>query len=586
MFFAEIQGESVSISVLGWLGLAAAIAACAWLRRKHASSRRIYQELFDEAPIAYHEIDRRGVVRRVNRAECQLLGLSPCEMLGRPVWEFVSEEERETSHRAVLRKLAGEQPLAPFLRAYQRRDGRKVLVEIHENLIRNGRGRIVGIRSAMLDVTEREHARGQMEAQARELERANRELAEALAASRRATQLKDQFLANVSHEIRTPLHAILGMADLLATTALDAQQQEYLRGLRESGQILLELINDLLDISTLEAGRLKLECAPFDPCEVLRSVAELMQLRAKAKGLELTCRLDPRVETRVLGDAGRVRQVLLNLAGNAVKFTERGHVRLSVTCTGESHRHLRLRFTVEDTGLGIAPEHQAILFESFVQGDGSNRRRYGGTGLGLAISKRLVELMGGRIGCESRLGEGSTFWFELELEKAPRADSGRPTCPEPADAAAPKPYRILLAEDNPINQKIALKMLEQAGYVAEAVNSGSEAVEAVKKAHYDLVLMDVQMPGMDGYEATARIRHLEGTHRHTPIVALTANAMEGDRERCLAAGMDDYLAKPVRRQDLYETIRRWLSSSEATMRVTVTLSGSENRERRGTARSE
>ncbi len=573
---------------LGAAGLTAALVAvlCGWFRHRSATSRRIYQELFDEAPIAYHEIDCHGVVRRVNRAECRLLGLSPCEMLGRPVWEFVSEEEREKSRQAVMRKLAGEQPLTPFLRVYQCRDGRRVLAEIHENLIRNHRGRIVGIRSAMLDVTEREEARRKMELQALELERTNHELAEALAAARRATELKNQFLANVSHEIRTPLHAILGMAELLAATPLDAQQQEYLRALRQSGQVLLELINDLLDISTIEAGRLRLERAPFDPGELLRSVADLVHPRAKAKGLELTCTVDPQLNLRVLGDAGRVRQILLNLADNAVKFTERGWIRLSAACTGESQKSVRLRFAVQDTGIGIAPEHQTHLFQSFVQGDGSSRRRYGGTGLGLAISKRLVELMRGRIGLESRVGEGSTFWFELELEKA--------ALPQPLPTASPvltesprdKPYRILLAEDNPINQKIALKMLQQAGFLAEAVTNGLEAVEAISRRPYDLVLMDIQMPGMDGYEATARIRRLEGDRRHTPIVALTANAMEGDRERCLAAGMDDYLPKPVRRQDLYDTIRRWLFAAEATMKLTVKLSGSENTEPHGTARSE
>ncbi len=557
---------SLLVLALTFAALCAGITAwtCRRLRRRMLENQQAYQSLFDDAPVAYHEIDRHGIVRRVNRAECQLLALSPCEMLGRPVWEFVAPGAREESRRAVERKLAGRQPLAPFLRVYRRRDGRDVIAEVHENLIRDAEGRIIGIRTALLDVTERQQAREKLEQQARELERANAELRAALATARQAIELKSRFLANVSHEMRTPLHGILGMTELLLSTRLDDQQRECAHAVAESAETLLALINDLLDLSQIEAGRLRLEQAPFDPVAVVRGVADLLRVQAEAKGLELSCRLELGLPRRLIGDAGRLRQVLLNLVGNAVKFTERGFVRVSAATQAESEDRAVLYFAVEDTGVGIEPARQHLLFESFVQGDGSSTRRYGGTGLGLALSKELVERMGGRIGVESRPGCGSTFWFTVEMAKAPQ-EAPPPAGRREATSVAAGRFRILLAEDNPINQKIALKMLQQAGCTAEAVSDGAEAVQAVRKACYDLVLMDVQMPNMDGLEATIQIRRWEAGRRHTPIVALTANAMVGDRERCLAAGMDDYLAKPVRREDLWAVIQRWAAATETKL---------------------
>jgi len=566
-----------------------AVVAVVLIRRalhlRYEQLRRRYEGLLEDAPIAYHEIDCNGIVRWVNRAECRLLGLSAYEMLGRPVWEFVADEEREASRAAVYRKLHGQQQLAPFLRPYRCREGVKRVFEIHETLIRDAAGKVIGMRSAMIDVTEREAARKKLEEQARERERANRELAEALAAAKQATELKNRFLANVSHEIRTPLHAILGMTELLLKTPLNEQQRDYARTALEAGEALLELINDLLDISKIETGRLRLEPAPFNPAALANSVAALLAVRASAKGVQVSCEVDPATPSLVIGDAGRVRQVLLNLVANAVKFTEQGWVRVSLSVLGQGADRVRLRYAVADTGIGIEPACQPLIFERFVQGDGSSTRRYGGTGLGLAISKQLIELMGGQIDFESRPGHGSTFWFDLELEKACQPAASPQPSPEKRAAPA-RPCRILLAEDNPINQKIALRMLEQGGFEAEVVTNGEQAVEAISKRTYDLVLMDVQMPGMDGLEATMHIRRMESGRRHIPIVALTANAMAGDRERCLAAGMDDYLPKPVRREQLWETVRRWIAASEATVKLSWALNGSENRQWPGTARFE
>ena len=523
--------------------------------------------LFQDAPIAYQEIDRQGIVRRVNRAECRLFGLEPSEILGRRVWELVSTEEREASRETVQGKLAGNISLAPVQCDYVRRDGTTATVEIHENLIRDLRGNIVGIRSALLDITERKRAEQEARRHAQEIQRKNEELKAALAAAHEATQLRSRFLANMSHEVRTPLNGVLGMSQLLLGTALEPKQREYVEGLRDSAEDLLRLISDILEISEVEAGKLKFECIPFDPVLMIQEVATALAPRAQAKSLELTWSTDSALPRVVRGDPGRLRQILMNLTGNALKFTEQGEVAIWAEPAGQSLQTVTARFSVRDTGIGIASEQQSRLFQSFVQGDGSSTRKYGGTGLGLAISRQLVEMMGGQIGVQSQPGRGSLFWFTavfqrqeaLHPEQAQAASSRLPM-PEPNRQAAP--CRLLLAEDNPVNQKIALRMLERAGYRADAVSDGKHALAALAQAQYDLVLMDVQMPEMDGFEATAEIRRLEGALRHTPIIAMTANAMAGDRERCLSAGMDDYISKPVRVQELCEVVRRWVPGCE------------------------
>jgi len=388
-----------------------------------------------------------------------------------------------------------------------------------------------------------------------ELVDTNRELASARDQALAASRAKSEFLANMSHEIRTPMNGVLGMADLLLSGDLPAESRRYAETIHSSGEALLAILNDVLDFSKIEAGKMEFEEVPFDPRRCLDDVASLMEGRAREHGLVLTAMATAAVPAQVVGDPSRLRQVLLNLVGNAVKFTKAGEVavRLGVSCSGA------LLFEVADTGIGICEQAKAHLFDAFTQADSSTSRRFGGTGLGLAISRRLVEGMGGEIGVESTEGEGTAFWFTVPLcaiEEGAAASAATEVTVAPA---AVRPLHLLLAEDNAVNRLVATKCVERLGHTVESAANGCEAVAAWRRGHFDAVLMDCQMPELDGYEATARIRELEqaaGTGRRTPVIALTAHAMAGDRERCLAAGMDDYVAKPLRSDELAEALAR------------------------------
>jgi len=378
-----------------------------------------------------------------------------------------------------------------------------------------------------------------------------------------ANEAKSQFLASMSHEIRTPMNGIVGMVDLLATTGLDATQQHYVRTLRSSSESLLTLLNDILDLSKVESGKVELESVDFVPREVVGDVCDLFSGPAQQKQVVLECTCAEDVPALVRGDPARLRQVLVNLVGNAVKFTDRGKIMVRALLHGTRSEQVILRFEVRDTGIGIAADKLGRVFEVFSQGDSSTTRRYGGSGLGLAIARQLVNLMGGEIQVESQAGQGSHFWFTVRLG---RVDGARVRTPEPVAPRASEhshPHaRVLLAEDNAVNQEIARNMLIRLGCGVEAVNDGLQAIEAVRRERYDLVLMDCNMPNCDGYDATVEIRRLERGRggRHAPIVALTANVMPGDRKRCLAAGMDDYLPKPLRQEDLKTVLDRWLDA--------------------------
>ncbi len=508
--------------------------------------------LYNQAPCGYHSLDPAGRFIAINDSELRMLGYRRDEVVGKlNIHDVLAPHERARF----------EQQFAAFVRSGRIddvafdvvcKDGSVLPVRVSAEMIRHADGSPAFSSTTMVDNRERKALDARIAVLHGELQR---RAAEAEAAS----HAKSSFLANMSHEIRTPVNAIIGMTHLLRRTSLDARQTAQLDKIDAAGRHLLQVINDILDISKIEAGKLQLEQLELDPGEMLRDAAGLVDTRAAEKHLQLIVDVPPGTP-RLIGDATRLRQALLNFAGNAVKFTDRGSVVLRLRVLEDGADDTLLRFEVEDTGIGITPAVLAGLFTAFEQGDNTTTRKHGGTGLGLVIARRLAEMMGGEAGAHSTPGLGSVFWFTARLRKAVATAAPADDEADNLEAllvGALHGTRVLLAEDEPVNQEIARELLGDLGLAVDVANDGREAVAMAAIGEYALILMDMQMPQMDGLEATRRIR-AEGWGRHVPIVAMTANAFAEDRQRCTEAGMNDFLAKPVDPSRLYATVVRWL----------------------------
>ncbi|MDP3632993.1 PAS domain S-box protein [Phenylobacterium sp.] len=483
--------------------------------------------------------DPAGIITDVNKQMEALTGSTRDELIGAPFKDCFTDPDRA---EAGIKRVLAQKSVTDYELTARARDGKQTVVSYNATTFYDRNRTLKGVFAAARDVTERK--------------RVEVELQQAKAIAESASRTKSDFLASMSHEIRTPMNAIMGIADLLAKTPLTPEQDKYVQIFRRSGDNLLNLINDILDLSKVEASQLDLEQTGFSLSDHLEKVIEMVAPRAQEKGLTLVCEIAPNVANDLMGDPTRLRQVLLNLLGNAIKFTQEGEVSLKVEPDLDPAVPTALRFTVTDSGIGIADSKLARVFERFTQADSSTTRRFGGSGLGLTISKRLVELMGGRIWVSSRVDVGSVFAFALPLEVW--ASANRPvSMPVGAGPAAPlAPLQILMAEDSPDNCTIALAYLDDTPYRVDVAETGIIACEMFKAGRYDLVLMDRQMPAMDGLTATRTIRAWEKANdrRPTPIIALTASALKGDRETCLAAGCTAYLTKPIKQDVLLAAI--------------------------------
>jgi PAS domain S-box-containing protein len=506
--------------------------------------------------------DPAGIITDVNKQMEALTGCTRDELIGAPFKDCFTDPERA---EAGIRRVLTEKSVTDYELTARARDGKQTVVSYNATTFYDRSRKLQGVFAAARDVTERK--------------RVEAELQQAKAAAESASRTKSDFLASMSHEIRTPMNAIMGIADLLAKTTLTPEQDRFVQIFRRSGDNLLNLINDILDLSKVEASQLDLERTGFSLGDHLEKVIEMVAPRAQEKGLTLSCEIAPGVSNNLVGDPTRLRQVLLNLLGNAIKFTETGGVSLTVAPQNDPSVPTALRFTVTDSGIGIPADKLAQVFERFTQADSSTTRRFGGSGLGLTISRRLVELMGGSIWVESVVGQGSVFAFATPFEVSLVAL--RPvTAPVGAGPATPLPsLRILMAEDSPDNCVITLAYLEDTPYQVTVADTGAIACQMFMAGHYDLVLMDRQMPVMDGLTATRTIRAWEKANGRapTPIIALTASALKGDRETCLAAGCTAYLTKPIKQDVLLQAIRDYsadtplprkpLSAAERTLRA-------------------
>jgi PAS domain S-box-containing protein len=485
----------------------------------------------------------------VSPAYEQVWGRTCDSLYGSPMsWaESIHPDDRERAHSLFARQIRGESIESEY--RVQTPDGQEKWIRDRAFPVLDQAGQLIRVVGIAEDITERK--------------RHEAELIHARDGAEAANRAKSCFLANMSHEIRTPMNGVIGMVQLLLDTDLTTEQQRYAEVVQSSGLALLKLLDDILDLSKVEASKITLENLAFSLRGTVKDVVQLLRVQAKAKGLAVHARVSPDIPPLLSGDAHRLRQVLANLAANAIKFTQRGSVTLEAVLDSQSDGMATVRFTIADTGIGMRPDQLADIFAPFTQADASMTRKYGGTGLGLAICQRLIELMGGSVGVDSQEGRGSTFWFTAvfdlasagQQQAASEPRSERPVAPRHATNAG-RNAQILVVEDDPTNREVVMAQLGKLGYQATAVTNGAEAIAAIQHGRYDLVLMDCEMPVMDGFEATRRIR--KSTHAGIPIIALTAHAMADHRDRCLGEGMNDYLAKPLDLERLADVLARWV----------------------------
>jgi PAS domain S-box-containing protein len=532
-------------------------------------SEQHFRAFFERSMVGMAETSPEKGWIEVNDRLCEMLGYSRDE-LARMSWaEITHPDDLAADVTQFNRVLAGEINEYTLDKRFIHRDGHVVFTQLALRCVRRENGTVDYFVALFDDIswrkqaeTELLHHRDHLEALVKERTAAlsiAKELAEA------ANRAKSQFLANMSHELRTPMNAIMGMTDMALRRATDPKQIDQLNKSKGGAQRLLAVLNDILDISKIEAERLTLEHVPFKLGEVLENLVSLIGQNAREKNLKLLVDMTSDVARQSLvGDPLRLGQILLNLTANALKFTEQGSISVRIRLLDDPPDAVLLRCEVADTGIGIAAEDQKRLFTAFEQADGSMTRKYGGTGLGLAISKRLVKMMGGEVGVDSTVGQGSTFWFTVRIDKAPTVNGAVSPAPTFSQDSAETRLRaqfpgarILLAEDEPINQEVSRGLLEDVGLAVDLAEDGVQAVELAKRTHYALILMDMQMPNLNGVEATRAIR-TDSLNTATPILAMTANAFHEDRQICIDAGMDDHIAKPVDPDVLFEALLKWL----------------------------
>ncbi len=520
--------------------------------RQHAESEERLRQFFENSPDAVFILDRKGTIVASNSRACKSVKMKKNELLSKTVYDLVPSTFHNSVDDNMRMWFSGE--LKQCEGSSMASDGSVTPVEMTGTLLTLDGQKVLQLHSR--DIALRKEAEGKIHA-ARQMAEDSKEMAEqAREIAENASRAKSEFLANMSHEIRTPLNGIVGMAELLADTSLSVEQENCTDTILQSTNGLLNIINHVLDISKIEAGQMDVRESSLDLREMCKNIHLRFQSEAKQNGIKIHCACQDDVPLYVVGDEGLLEQVLVNLVGNAIKFTHQGSVALNIE-RQSSGSGGDLYFQIIDTGIGIPKEQQASIFEKFTQVDGSAKRMYGGTGLGLAICKQLIELMGGKIGLISSSGRGSTFFFNLALSPANHPAEPKKPRGDHVEILLRPGVKVLLVEDNKVNQQVAAAILRKAGCLVDIAGNGQDAIQQIRKDTYDVVLMDCQMPVMDGFEATARIRAMHSDIAQIPIIAITAHAMKDDRKKCLDGGMNDYISKPVSRKDLVALINKY-----------------------------